>query len=442
MKQALESKIAMAHPNEEIEIFKGILEINGISQFGKIYHQWLPSDQIKLSVPNFTGEIFNLIGSEIEVIFDENTKGDFFLASINLGESKKINGILNSRLLKKDNDNLSLTSFLDFNLINFRHYFGNVFEYQQKSYTTGELEFFSKECDIVIQSRFKSDDSKKILTESGGFLITHNGRINFKKSIPSEKIEFYVKRLSTFFSFLNGRRCGPRFIETLTDEGQIIFKDYTPYFCDQYKYVQSWMPFKLDNDFSKLWSSFLRLTNNEDDFERISLVIHWYLEALNNSGFVNGSIILLQNSFEILFSWLAEEEKIVEKIGKDDNEKGHASNKIRSLFFHYKIPLAFPPEFQHFFKNFDFSKNEDFAYVFPQIRNAFVHFSEKKKNELKKLENNYWPLLNLGLFNFEILLLRILGYEGKIRSRILKPGYPGERQVSVYNPFVEIPSKT
>lgn len=92
-----------------------------------------------------------------------------------------------------------------------------------------------------------------------------------------------------------------------------------------------------------------------------------------------------------------------------------------------------------YFKRFDLSNQEDFAYVFPQIRNAFVHFSKGKKNDLDKLNGNSWPLLNLGLFYFEILLLKMLGYEGIIRSRIMKSGYPGERQVSILDPFVEIP---
>lgn len=385
MKEALESKIAMARPNEETEIFNGIMEINGISQFGKVYHQWFPFDQIKLSIPNFSGEIFNLIGLTVEVIFDENIKGGFFITSINEGESRSLSGILSSKLLKKGKHNYSLIKFFDFNLINFRPYFGNVFEYQPKSYITGELEFFSKECDIVIQSRFKSDESKKLLTECGGFLITHNGRINFKKSIPSEKMEFYVKRLSTFLSFLNGRRCGPRFIESLACDNQTILKDYTPYFCDQYKYVQSWMPFKLQDDFFNLWDSFLNLTKEDDDFEKVDLIIHWYLEALNNSGFVNGSIILLQNSFEILFSWLAEEEKKVEKIGNDNKEKGYASNKIRSLFYHYGISSAFPPELNHFLKTLTKVKMRILHMFFLKLEMLLFISQRKIKMILKNL---------------------------------------------------------
>jgi hypothetical protein len=440
MRKALDSTIEMALPNEEIEIFNGILEMNGKSQFGRVYHQWFPFDQTRISVPNFSGDIFNLIGLTVEVTFGDNIKGDFFISSINEGESRFVSGILNSILIKKEILNEKFIKFLDFNLINFRPYFGSVFEYKPKSYITGELEFIAENCNVLIQSRFSIENSKKLLTDKGGFLITHNGRINFKKSMSSENIGFYLKRLSNFLSFLNGRRCGPRFIEALTHDGQTIIKDYTLYFCDPYKYVQSWMPFNLDNNFFDLWSSFLQLTRDEDDFERIDLIIHWYLEALNNSGFVNGSIILLQNSFEILFSWLAQEKKLVKKIGKDDNQKKWASNKIRSLFSHYGIPFILPPDYNHFFEKFDISNNEDFAYVFTLIRNAFVHFSEEKKLDLKKLDNYHWHLLNTGIFYFEILLLRILGYEGKIRSRILKSGYSGERQVSILNPFLEIPS--
>uniref|UniRef100_UPI00258F7080 hypothetical protein n=1 Tax=Algoriphagus sp. TaxID=1872435 RepID=UPI00258F7080 len=92
------------------------------------------------------------------------------------------------------------------------------------------------------------------------------------------------------------------------------------------------------------------------------------------------------------------------------------------------------------FKEYDLTNSEDFGYVFPQIRNAFVHYSDEKKNDLYRLNGKHWPLLNLGIFYFEILLLKILGYNGIIRSRIMKSGYPGERQVSIFEPFVEIKS--
>lgn len=435
MKKALESKIVMIHPNEEVEIFNGSMNINGKSQIGRIYHQWFPFDQIKLSVSNFNGGIIHFNGLRVEVIFDENIKGDFFITSIHEGEKRSISGVLVSNLRKIYNQSDESIKMIDFNLVNFRSYSGNIFEYLPKSYITGELEFKSDECDLLIQSRFKSEDAKNFLTDFGGFLITHNGRISLNNLIFREKSEYYLRRISTFLSFLNGRRCGPRFMKALTEDNQIVLEDFTLYFCDQYKYVQSWMPFKLGNDFFKLWSSFLDITKSEDDFERIDLVIHWYLESLNNSGFVNGSIILLQNSFEILYSWLVSEKQKIPHIG----EKQRASDKIRSLFIPYSVPLDFPPEYEDFFKIFDLLEKEDFAFVFPQIRNAFVHFSEEKKSDLEKLNKNHWPLLNLGIFYFEILLLKMLGYEGIIRSRVLKSGYPGERQVSILDPFVEIP---
>jgi hypothetical protein len=162
------------------------------------------------------------------------------------------------------------------------------------------------------------------------------------------------------------------------------------------------------------------------------------LEALNQSGYVNGSIMLLQNSFETLFSWLAKEKGKVKILGKNKIENIWASDKIRSLFSEFNVPNNFPPEYGEVFKFFDETKSKDFAYVFTLIRNYFVHYSASSKEEIEKLNGNYWPLLNTGIFYFEILFLRILEYEGKLRSRILKSGYSGERQVSIKNPFKEI----
>ncbi|MFC5627116.1 hypothetical protein [Algoriphagus winogradskyi] len=439
MNKALQSSIIMNLPNEEVEIFAGTLTISGQESIGRIYHQWLPFDQTKFTIENFAGKIIDLLNAEVEVTFSDVIKAKFRIQSIKEGDSTLVTGILVSSLFimspSQPNEKIK---YVDFILLNFRPYFGKVFEVKPNYFITGELTLFSKECNISIQNRFEHNKTKKLLTENGGFLASHNGRLVFKSPIEESKINFYTKRLSAFLAFLNGRRCGPRFLEGYSTSDELIIKDMTPYFIDQYKYVQSWLPFKFEDNLFNLWDSFLKLTADEKDFERTELIIHWYLEALNNSGFVNGSIILLQNSFEVLYSWLAVEQGIVERIGKNDIEKNWASNKIRSVFMHYGIPTSFPPLYKKVFESFDENKSEDFAYVFPMVRNSFVHYSEQNHNKIEKLHGNHWPLLNCGIFYLELLILKVMRYNGLIRSRVLEPGYPGERQVSILDPLNEI----
>lgn len=440
MKKVLRTDIEMSVPNEEIEIFNGVVTINNRLADARIFHQWFPFDQTKLRIDDYPGSFIDFSDGYSDVVLSDGSLARFLITNVSEGESISVAGTLVSELLKEEfclDENIKR---IDFSLINFREYFGDVFEFKPNSWITGELLFRSIECSLLIQSNCNQKLTKKLLSEYGGYFITNLGEMAFYTPKSSQSAEYYRKRVSTFLSFLNGRRCGPRFLKGYSNKGEELFRDFTPYFADQHKYVQSWLPFKLEASFFKLWDSYLELTKGDDEFEKIDLVIHWYLEALNNSGYANGSIILLQSAYEILFSWLSEEMGKVEKIGKSNKEKNYASNKIRSLHVKYDIPLNFPPLYDDTFTAFDLEKEEDFAYVFPQVRNAFVHYSESKKLDLDRIGRNYWPLLNTGIFYIEILILRILGYDGRIRSRVMKSGYPGERQVSILDPFIEIPS--
>src|SRR5690606_18376486 len=120
---------------------------------------------------------------------------------------------------------------------------------------------------------------------------------------------------------------------------------------------------------------FLVITTNDDDFEKISLVIHWYLEALNNSGHTKGSIFMLQTAFEILYNWLVQEKNEINNYSKKN--AGWASNKLRTLLCHYDLSLELPEIYSKSFDNIrliDRNGKEkeppyDFSFWYTEIRN-------------------------------------------------------------------------
>lgn len=438
-KKGIVSTIIMEYPNQEILIYQGEFHFGTHLFNGKIFVKWVPRHQLRFEI---------LDCSDLKAIFDkneisitigsQNKKVKFFIENKFYGETINIKGSINEKLIFTQSK--KKIKYIDFNLVNFREYFGLSYQKSPKGSRLGHISFISTDHSIEIQN-ILDEKSKKAIKSEGGYIISNNCRIKFNKVTPLNRVNFIVKRLKIFLSFLNGRRVAPLFLKAYSSDEKIIWEDYSPYITDHHKYVQSWLPFRFDDEFCSLWNKFLNVTETESDFEKMDFVIHWYLEALNNSGYTNGSIIFLQNSFETLYSWLVLEKGEIKAFGESDKEKNYASNKIRSLLFHFSLSTEFPKEYRKTFKEFDLNKSEDFAYVFPLIRNAYVHYSESKKKDLEKLKGKTWPLLNTGIFYLEVLLLRIIGYKGIIRSRIKGSAYPAENQVSIFNLSKELAVK-
>ena len=441
MKQEIVSTIIMESPNQEILIYQGDFHFGDHSFNGKIFVKWIPRHQIRFEIPEFPELKFIFNKTEILVtIGKQKNKVKLYIDDRTTfsGKTIKVHGSLYEKIIFIQSK--KKIKYVDFSLVNFREFFGGSYQINPKSNRSGHLSFISTDHKIEIQN-ILNEKSKKEIKNEGGFIISNNCRITFNKVTSKNRINFIIKRLEVFLSFLNGRRAAPLFLKAYSKDKELIWEDYSSYISDPLKYVQSWLPFRFDDEFCSLWHKFLILTETENDLEKMDFVIHWYLEALNNSGFTNGSIIFLQNSFETLYSWLVLEKKEINAVGNSKKEKDYASNKIRSLLHHYNIPLEFPVEYKRYFKSFDLNKSQDFAYVFPLVRNAYVHYSESKKKDLEKLKGKTWLLLNTGIFYLEILILRILGYEGVIRSRVKGSAYPSENQVSIFNLSKELDIK-
>lgn len=163
------------------------------------------------------------------------------------------------------------------------------------------------------------------------------------------------------------------------------------------------------------------------------MIIYWYLEALNNSGFINGSIILIQNSYELLFNWIFNEEKNL--ISNESMEKIRASDKLRLLLDKFDLDFNLPEIYLIKYKD-EIKRDpnlKDFSFQFTEFRNHFVHFKKSKKSKLNKIPDGFsWSLLNTSIFNLEQIILKILKYKGKIRSRVHENHWRGSNEIEIF----------
>lgn len=455
MNELILPSIKMDNPNDPVSIYEGLADVkfnNWEESVGiKIFQSWFPTNEIIFSFKIRTSliSLFESIGKTIDIKAEGYSSWKATVSEIKENGEAFYSGYLNPPIIS--GDIIAKVKRLEFCLFNFRTYSGNMVKVSEKSFRTGEFTFETADHSILIHSIKDSKEQEEAQRKIGGYIFTNAGRIEFKESASYEKVEFLRKRLGLFLSFINGRRSYPRYIKAYSGSGNLLWKDYTPYYVEQYRYVGSWMPLKIKTPFADLWLNFLFITKNDDDFEKIGLVIHWYLEALNNSGHSIGSIFMLQTAFEILYNWLVEEEGSVKPYTEHTREKTYASNKLRTLLSHFELNLDLPDIYSSFFEGIylidrktgkDKNPPYDFSYWYTETRNMFVHFSKVDGDNQKKLPENFeWYLLNTGLFNLEIILLKMMKYDGIITSRLQINKWSGTDQVQVNSPYISVSLK-
>lgn len=425
--------VQIGNPNERFLIFEGKGKLNLgeniIDHPIKIYQSWFPNDKLIIEAKS----IKDFRPWEIDIEIESFYSGKVLVTSKSGFQEIDIEGELENPIINYFSS--GKIKKINFCLFNFTHLNGTLIQesLNKKSYSNAELVFKDNFSKLTFHNYIsKNERDKFIKTHGQGFLFTTVGELDFSNPISRKEINYYVKRLSLFISFLNGRRSSPRFIKGYGVRGTLIMHDYSSRIVDHYKYNQTWLPFLLSDNLSPLWSEFLEITKDDEIFEKFSLIIHWYLEALNQSAFVDGSIILLQNSYETLFNWIFNEQNEILSI--DGIEKLRASDKIRLLLNHFNININLPETYCDKFKN-EIKKDkslENFAYHFTEIRNLYVHYKRKKaatKDKYPDLYNYY--LLITGINNLEIIILKMLKYRGEITSRIINDFRSGSNQIEI-----------
>lgn len=433
MNLKMQPNIKVNKPNEKVELYDGMAIFTiGDSKFEssvKVFQSWFPTDRLMIEVKSIT----YFKEWEFKINIKNFYDGKVLVTSKSGFEEIDLEGQLSNPIKYTFSDEkVKSVRFSLFNFVNLNGYQIRDSE-KEESYSAGEIIFVSDEAQLTLHDYVSVKDRENFKKSHGhGYLFTTVGQLNFTQSIEEEDVNYYTKRLHVFLSFLNGRRTSPRFIKCFDKDQKVVTQDYSNYKLDDYRYVLSWLPFVISNEVSFLWSNFLVLAKQEDDFEKISLIIHWYLEALNQSGYVDGSIILLQSSYETLFNWIFNEKN--EILLPDSIEKLRASDKIRLLLDKYNISNELPEGYCKKYKRYIKDKKElkNFAYQFTEIRNLYVHYKKDKTKILKERPELFnYHLLNTGIYKLEMLILRILNYKGKITSRVSEDFWMGSNQVEI-----------
>ena len=409
----------MQTPNEEFMIYEGDFSLkegkNIYKVTGNIIFKWLPALGIKVN-GRFIDSSPGIDEYYFDVILDGIVLCGIILENFSIGKEVSFVGSPTTDPIVGDKT-ISVQN-INFILPNMRKYIGNIIKSETENLSwVGRLLLEDEKYKIEIDMLPDYNNKFDMLKNEGGYISLHNGHMFCKKgAISSDESDDIFMCLSKFLSFVNGRRVSPLHRKGL-HEGEIIWTNYSNYLNDIYKNVVSWIP-ESKIELNSAWNNFTKLWTDKDNKDFLISVIHWYVEANSNSGFLEGSIILIQIALELIYNWyVVEQNKLI--VGKD-SEDICAANKIRLLMSQVgikkDISIMLP-----LLKNKLLGTNQSFndeIDVFVQIRNAIVHSQKDKRAKLNGFTTDEkYEAKKFGLWLIELSILKIVGYKGKYYNR-------------------------
>lgn len=435
--------VDMTLANLPIKIYEGefILknDTHEIKIDGNITYDWFPNSGAHFSGKPIlnTTELFKITNGldSFRIIIDHLEFGEAFITNTNFGSFDNdayLKGTLSQQAVLGDKS-IAVNKIL-FSIPNLREFHGlPVKTISDKSFSTSKsrLRFEDDSYLITIDKANDYNDRNNSLEENGGYIVLYAGELTCKKgSLTHENTREIFHCLDTFLSFLNGRRTSALFIQGIHDD-QVIWCDYTDYFVDPYKFVQTWPPKHSIVGINDLWNNFKSIWQDPDDKNFLTSLIHWYVEANGHAGFSEGSIILAQTALELIYNWWIIEQKGM-LLGKD-TENISASNKIRLLLSQASIDFKAPIGFTNLQAFIDSTENvSDAPEAIVYIRNAIVHSQVEKRKKLSQIHSRAkYEALQLFIWYIEMTLLRILKYDANYFNRCSKEVYASRAETNV-----------
>lgn len=427
------SSIRINEPNEEIVIYEGksqlVIHSNKIElQHIKITFNWLPEPRVFFK-SKFTPKSHNEIklvneSNLISIIIDGLKFGEGYFSNIEYSNQIYLDGQIESKAILGDKS--IDCDEIDFILPNLRFFIGDSIQIKREGTIfkgiKGRIHLEDEKYNILLDQVEDYNKNEKLIQVHGGYMQLYDGKITRKdkKQISFTEINILRKKLEIFLSFINGRKVSPILL-TGKFKGRIIWQDFSPISVSSYKACKTWTIKHPQGSFKKFWSRYYSFIKNKENEDALNTVIHWYLEANNNSGGFEGSLIMAQTALELLYNWIVvEKEKVI--LGSD-SENIKAANKIRLLLKIIKgIEIETPISYVTLNKFISENKQiNDIIDAIVLIRNWIVHSQSQKRKQLSKIDSKAkLEALDFSIWLIEICLLRIIGYQGKLKDRSIK----------------------
>lgn len=269
---------------------------------------------------------------------------------------------------------------------------------------------------VEIKSLPESDSIFKKLEKEGGYGLTHVGCIKKRdNSLISGKEAMEINyALKYFFSFAKGDWCEPICPVGFDNSGKKVWKSWSAP-TTSFSSLESWFDKHHCEQLENLFPCFIRCWFNENLNDTIQKAIYWYINAINSK--IDVGIVLTQTVLEgMSFGYVV---NVLKKKTADTFKRLSAAEKIKLLFdnLNLNIPVGIKentPELKKVAEEFRWQDNALEAIIL--VRNSLVHPNKKYRGKFKSAL--YYDARNLGLWYFELSLIKLLGYTGTYSNRL------------------------
>lgn len=388
---------------------------------GQIALDWLPSPTFRFQLPNLShGTVRPDISEKTSLILCDGTPIPDCIATglTHGGHSENISGLIQGNILIGQHSPVAEGRFIVSNL---PLVLGTGIQFPDGSLRRGRIQLVAKGWILTIDPVPSQKELIEVVRGRSGYGITYSGKIEKEdgSSFAYSDAEKVLDAFSWYCSFAVGRWVGAFLLRGMDATGGTAWQSWSGRRVEPYVDRTSWVDFLDANIFKGPFPGFLELWFDDDWHEELLTVIHWYLAANSLSGAIEGSIVQTQTAFELLSSAVLVERNTW--LSTSGYEKLPAADRIRLLLHWAGIPIGIPTALSDLSSRASSENWSDTAEAMTAIRNNITH--PTRRNRKKFAANSFQTRLdiwNLGLWNLELCLLRLFGYNGGYANRLTR----------------------
>ena len=316
-----------------------------------------------------------------------------------------------------------------FHVPNFVDYHGaTVRDAQATAFWHGRLALESAMWRWTLDRTQRGNALLGFLGDAGGYAITHVGHLERRDGQPFAwaDAEQALVQIGYFLSFLRGQWCRPALPVGFANDVPIQQQWGAPH-LSAWRYRPSWFPHRAVLDTAALNTAFGTFMDRFDDAvwgEPLVSALHWYVEANLNAGGIEGALILAATALELL-AWAYLVQAHVVLAGPAFNATS-AADALRLLLQHTGIPTAIPPALGALHAVAVAWNAVDGPDLFIKLRNRIVH-PPTRSSQLSIIaipRDERQQAHDLGLWYLELVLLRVMNYDGPYFNRLERAVQP------------------
>ena len=307
-----------------------------------------------------------------------------------------------------------------FDVVNFLHLYGNHDKWTEVDGTgvrCGTARMQIPPFRVTISANNDLSENQKVLSETGGYAITHTGHLRRVggRGFSSTEAEDVLTAVRSFLSFARGAACGLASVEGIASNGDVSWVKWGSHGVARWQVVHSWVQNLangmdvLADAFPGFWSVFRADAAKAD--QAIEFAMHWYV-CSNEAKAVTASLLLSQAALERLaFKELGPRRKLGKKKKKEEEKTGVW---IGRALCRAGVGHGIPAEYRHLAAAGLRHNWASGPHAITATRNDLVHPRMKSPVATEVLIDAW----NLSQWYVELLLLKRFGYGGSYRNRM------------------------